>query len=55
MAYIGFDLIPYSRGNPPMGAHVERNQFSGGGRICEFDLKKNKKLKGTKFREWADS
>ena len=38
-----------------MGAQVEWNQLSEGGRICEFDLKKNKKLKLIKFREWADS
>ena len=49
------DQIPYSRVNPPMGAQVERNQFSGSVQICEFDLKKYKKLKMTKFRKWADS
>ena len=38
-----------------MGAQVERNQLSEGGRICEFDLKKNKKSKLTRSREWADS
>ena len=27
-----------------MGAQVERNQLSEGGRICEFDLKKNEKI-----------
>ena len=47
--------LPYSRGNPPMGAQVERNLLSGGGRICEFELKKNKKLKSAKFRKWAES